>query len=137
MSAPATRSDAITACGVGDLAVAQPALGVAAEVGVGVVGALLVVGVAVGQQPRQHRVVGRAALRAVHPHQLVQRVVVVGGRDLRVGDAVAQQLDDLARERATSDGLRDVEAGVRAPAAYPAEARRHEASAFCSVAHSP
>ena len=114
----------------GRLAVAQAALGEAAEVR----GGLLVVGVGRREEPGQHRVLG----------------IVVGageldisasngsrGRGRRLGALVAQQLDHLRGQRPQQVGLEAGEGGDD-PTGLPVPLEAaHPQDAFSIVAHRP
>ena len=112
------------------LAVAQPALGEAAEVG----GRLLVVGVGRREEPRQHRVLGDRGGAGELRHQ---RLEGVRRRRRRLGALVAQQLDDLRGQRPQQVGLEAGEGGDD-PAGLPVVLETaHPQVAFSIVAQRP
>ena len=111
--------------GVG-LAVAQGALGVAAELRRG----LLVIGVGTREEPLEHRVLRLAGGSGEVEHRLER----VGSHD-RDGPLVAQQLHELRRQRPQQVGLEAGERRDDVPTAPVPGESAHEL--FSMVAHRP
>ncbi len=126
---PASSRVSITRPGRGRLAVAQGALGEAAELR----GGLVVVAVGAGEEPGQHRVLGLGGRTGEVHHRLERVAGIVGDRRL-----VAQQLDELAGQRAQQVGLEAGERRDDPPAAAVAlEGTHARYSDFCRVAQRP